>query len=62
MNNLTHTLFLCKPELQSKLLMVYRRIHSDAWLEPELKQILTDALLNFLHSQKPEPADLKRSR
>jgi len=62
MNNLNHTFFLIKPELQNKLLLVFRRIQCDTCLEPSIKQILTDALMNFLQSQQAEPADLKTSR
>ncbi|MET3108411.1 type III secretion system YopN/LcrE/InvE/MxiC family regulator [Oxalobacteraceae bacterium GrIS 2.11] len=54
MNNLTQTLFLTKPELQKKLLMAIRQIHSDLFMEPEVKQILIDSLLNFPH-KKLEP-------
>lgn len=54
MNNLSHTLFLSKPELQKKIWMVFRRIHGDLCLEPEIKRILTESLMSFAHSQKTE--------
>jgi len=51
MNNLTHALFLSKPELQKKLLMAIRQIHSDLFLEPEVKQILIDSLLGYPYAK-----------
>jgi len=54
MNNLSQILFLTKPELQQKLLAAVRKIHSDLFLEPEVKQILIDSLLNFPHANSVE--------
>ena len=54
MNNLSQILFLAKPELQQKLLAAVRKIHGDLFLEPEVKQILIDSLLNFPHGKSVE--------
>jgi len=56
LDNLSHQLFLSKDVLQQKLLTAVRELDGDLFLDPELKQILIEALIYFPHGKPKDPA------